>query len=142
MEKTKGRPLKRIDPARIEKVLAAVPLLTADELAGLLNVSRTTLWRRCRSSQRVDEAIARGRARWRVLIRKRLFELLLQTDDTMAAVTAAIFLAKVLLGYSNNGPIGGEARTTDASLRHPRDFSKLTDAELRTVRDLARKAAP
>jgi hypothetical protein len=99
------RPKSRIDLDELEKLCAMQ--CTDEEIAAFLRVSTRTIERR-RKVQSFREAMARGKAKGRVSVRRNLFRL-----ATNGNLGANIFLAKNLLGYrdvvanEHSGPQGG-----------------------------------
>jgi hypothetical protein len=103
-----GRKRVNIDLEQVERLCAIQ--CTDEELASFFGVSPRTIERR-KSQPAFAEAMASGKAKGRLSLRRKLHELAAKGN-----VAAAIFLAKNLLGYKdyfanelsgpNGGPIG------------------------------------
>jgi hypothetical protein len=121
-----GRKPVKIDLEQVEK-LAAIQCTEA-EIASVLGVSERTIERR---KQQPDfaEAMARGKARGRVSLRRNLWSL-----ANKGQPAANIFLAKNLLGYKDyianelSGPDGGPIVIAPAP-----ELKELTDEELKQL---------
>jgi hypothetical protein len=121
-----GRKPVNIDLEQIEK-LAAIQCTEA-EIASVLGISERTIERR---KQQPDfaEAMARGKARGRVSLRRNLWSL-----ANKGQPAANIFLAKNLLGYKDylanelSGPNGGPIAIAPAP-----ELNELTDEELKQL---------
>ena len=121
-----GRKPVNIDLEQVEK-LAAIQCTEA-EIASVLGVSERTIERR---KQQPDfaEAMARGKARGRVSLRRNLWSL-----ANKGQPAANIFLAKNLLGYKDyvanelSGPDGSPIAIGPAP-----EFTDLTDEELKQL---------
>jgi hypothetical protein len=127
-----GRKPVNIDLEQVEK-LAAIQC-TEVEIASVLGVSERTIERR---KQQPDfaEAMARGKARGRVSLRRNLWSL-----ANKGQPAANIFLAKNLLGYKDyfanelSGPNGGPITIAPAP-----ELKELTDDELKQLSVLVGK---
>jgi hypothetical protein len=127
-----GRKPVKIDLEQVEK-LAAIQCTEA-EIASVLGVSERTIERR---KQHPDfaEAMARGKARGRVSLRRNLWSL-----ANKGQPAANIFLAKNLLGYKDyvanelSGPDGGPIAIGPAP-----ELTELTDEELKQLSLLVSK---
>ena len=127
-----GRKPVNIDLEQVEK-LAAIQCTEA-EIASVLGVSERTIERR---KQHPDfaEAMARGKARGRVSLRRNLWSL-----ANKGQPAANIFLAKNLLGYKDyvanelSGPDGGPIAIGPAP-----ELTDLTDEELKQLSLLVSK---
>jgi hypothetical protein len=127
-----GRKAVHIDLEQVEK-LAAIQCTEA-EIASVLGVSERTIERR---KQQPDfaEAMARGKARGRVSLRRNLWSL-----ANKGQPAANIFLAKNLLGYKDyltnehSGPDGGPIMIGPAP-----ELGELTDDELKQLAILVGK---
>jgi hypothetical protein len=127
-----GRKPVNIDLEQVEK-LAAIQCTEA-EIASVLGVSERTIERR---KQQPDfaEAMARGKARGRVSLRRNLWSL-----ANKGQPAANIFLAKNLLGYKDyvanelSGPDGGPIAIGPAP-----ELTELTDEELKQLSLLVSK---
>jgi len=121
-----GRKPVNIDLEQVEK-LAAIQCTEA-EIASVLGVSERTIERR---KQQPDfaEAMARGKARGRVSLRRNLWSL-----ANKGQPAANIFLAKNLLGYKDyvanelSGPDGSPIAIGPAP-----ELTDLTDEELKQL---------
>lgn len=127
-----GRKPVNIDLEQVEK-LAAIQCTEA-EIASVLGVSERTIERR---KQQPDfaEAMARGKARGRVSLRRNLWSL-----ANKGQPAANIFLAKNLLGYKDyfsnelSGPDGGPITIAPAP-----ELTELSDEELKQLSLLVSK---
>ncbi len=127
-----GRKRVNIDLDQVEK-LAAIQCTEA-EIASVLGVSERTIERR---KQQPDfaEAMARGKARGRVSLRRNLWTL-----ANKGQPAANIFLAKNLLGYKDyianelSGPDGGPIAIAPAP-----ELTELTYEELKQLSLLVSK---
>ena len=121
-----GRKRVNIDLDQVEK-LAAIQCTEA-EIASVLGVSERTIERR-KHQPDFAEAMARGKARGRVSLRRNLWTL-----ANKGQPAANIFLAKNLLGYKDyyanelTGPNGGPIAIGAAP-----ELKELTDEELRQL---------
>ena len=88
-----GRKKVNVDLEQVEKLCALQ--CTDEELASFFGVSPRTIERR-KAQPAFAEAMARGKAKGRLSLRRRLHELVAKGN-----VAAAIFLAKNLLGYKD-----------------------------------------
>jgi hypothetical protein len=88
-----GRKRVNIDLEQVERLCAIQ--CTDEELASFFGVSPRTIERR-KSQPAFTEAMARGKAKGRLSLRRKLHELVAKGN-----VAAAIFLAKNLLGYKD-----------------------------------------
>ena len=128
-----GRKAVKIDVAELEKLCGLQ--CTDEEIASFFGVSPRTIERR-RKKPAFAEAMARGRARGRLSLRRSLWGLAVKGNPA-----ANIFLAKNLLGYrdvtssEHSGPGGGPI-PIDA---RP-DLSRLSDEELEQLQGLVEKA--
>jgi hypothetical protein len=121
-----GRKPVNIDLEQVEK-LAAIQCTEA-EIASIIGVSERTIERR---KQHPDfaEAMARGKARGRVSLRRSLWALAQKGNPA-----GNIFLAKNLLGYKDyfsnehSGPDGGPIQIGPAP-----ELKELSDDELRQL---------
>jgi hypothetical protein len=123
------RPKSRIDLDELEKLCAMQ--CTDEEIAAFLRVSTRTIERR-RKVQSFREAMARGKAKGRVSVRRNLFRL-----ATNGNLGANIFLAKNLLGYrdvvanEHSGPQGGPIEMSLADvLRERKKAAEQKDNEV------------
>ena len=127
-----GRKRLRINLVELEKLCGLN--CTDEEIAGFFGVSVRTIERRKQRPAFADP-MQRGRAKGRLSLRRKLFQLALEGN-----VAACIFLAKNLLGYrdvlrnEHSGPDGGPI-----PLDSRPDFSRLSDVELELVHTLANK---
>ena len=127
-----GRKAVSIDLEQVEKLCALQ--CTDEELASFFGVSPSTIDRR-KKQPGFAEAMARGRAKGRLSLRRNLFGLANKGNPA-----ANIFLAKNLLGYKDyftneiSGPDGGPIVLGAAP-----ELGGLTDEELRQLRDLVAK---
>ncbi len=127
-----GRKAVHIDLEQVEK-LAAIQCTEA-EIASVLGVSERTIERRKQQSD-FAEAMARGKARGRVSLRRNLWSL-----ANKGQPAANIFLAKNLLGYKDyltnehSGPDGGPIMIGPAP-----ELGELTDDELKQLAILVGK---
>jgi hypothetical protein len=90
----RGRPAVHIDLTEVEK-LASIQA-TDEEIADFFDVTRRTLTRK-KQQPEFRRALERGKAKGRIALRRRLFQL-----AQAGNVAAAIFLGKNLLGYRDN----------------------------------------
>jgi hypothetical protein len=122
----------KIDTAEMEKLCALQ--CTDEEIASFFGVSVRTIERRRRKPV-FAEAMARGRARGRLSLRRSLWGLAAKGNPA-----ANIFLAKNLLGYrdvlsnEHSGPDGGPIAIDSRP-----DFSKLSNEELEQLQKLDEK---
>ena len=124
-KRPRGRPIaKTIDLSELEK-LASIQC-TDDEIADFFNMDRRTLTRKKKQVE-VRNAIERGKAKGRISVRRRLFQI--AQSDKAGSVAAAIFLGKALLGYRD--------RDVSAPVSESEGQNKLTSEEaVRKIRDL------
>jgi hypothetical protein len=126
-----GRKRIKIDLAELEKLCALQ--CTDDEIASFFGVSPRTVERR-KKQPAFAEAVARGKARGRLSLRRSLWGLAVKGNPA-----ANIFLSKNLLGYKDvlsnehSGPDGGPIQFSvlEALQRrrnHLAEQRKLTDA--------------
>jgi hypothetical protein len=112
------RPETTIDLQEIERLCTMQ--CTDEEIAAFLGVSTRTIERR-RKVQSFREAMARGKAKGRVSVRRNLFRLAINGN-----LGANIFLAKNLLGYKDvvsnehTGPEGGPIQMSLADVLRER----------------------
>ena len=127
-----GRRRIKIDLAEVEKLCALQ--CTDEEIASFFTVSPRTIERR-KKQPAFAEAIARGKARGRLSLRRSLWGLAMKGNPA-----ANIFLSKNLLGYrdvlsnEHSGRDGGPI-----AIDHPPDLSRLSDAELEQLDAIAKK---
>jgi hypothetical protein len=127
-----GRKPVKIDLEQVEK-LAAIQCTEA-EIASVIGVSESTIDRR-KHQPDFAEAMARGKARGRVSLRRNLWAL-----ANKGQPAANIFLAKNLLGYKDyfsselSGPNGGPIAIAAAP-----ELKELTDEELKQLSLLVSK---
>jgi hypothetical protein len=127
-----GRKRVNIDLDQVEK-LAAIQCTEA-EIASVLGVSERTIERR-KHQPDFAEAIARGKARGRVSLRRNLWTL-----ANKGQPAANIFLAKNLLGYKDyfsnehTGPDGGPITIAPAP-----ELGELSNDELKQLSLLVSK---
>jgi hypothetical protein len=127
-----GRKRVNIDLDQVEK-LAAIQCTEA-EIASVLGVSERTIERR-KHQPDFAEAMARGKARGRVSLRRNLWTL-----ANKGQPAANIFLAKNLLGYKDyianelSGPDGGPIEIAPAP-----ELKELTYEELKQLSLLVSK---
>jgi hypothetical protein len=121
-----GRKPVNIDLEQVEK-LAAIQCTEA-EIASVLGVSERTIERR-KLQPDFAEAMARGKARGRVSLRRNLWSL-----ANKGQPAANIFLAKNLLGYKDY--VANELSGPDGSpiaIGPVPEFTDLTDEELKQL---------
>ncbi len=127
-----GRKRVNIDMEQVEK-LAAIQCTEA-EIASVLGVSERTIERR-KHQPDFAEAMARGKARGRVSLRRSLWALAQKGNPA-----GNIFLAKNLLGYKDyisnehSGPDGGPIQVGPAP-----ELGELTHEELKQLASLLSK---
>jgi hypothetical protein len=130
-----GRKRVNLDLEQVEK-LAAIQCTEA-EIASVLGVSERTIDRR-KHHPDFAEAIARGKARGRVSLRRSLWALAQKGNPA-----GNIFLAKNLLGYKDyftnehSGPDGGPIQIGPAP-----ELGELSVDELKQLTVLVGKASP
>jgi len=130
-----GRKAVKIDLEQVEKLGGLQ--CTDNELAAFLGVSARTIERR-KTQPAFSEALARGKAKGLVTLRRNLWALAARGNPA-----ANIFLAKNLLGYKDffsnelSGPNGGPIVIDRKS-----DLSKLSDEDLQELERLVEKAKP
>ena len=130
-----GRKAIKLDVAEMEKLSALQ--CTDEELAAWFGVSVRTIERR-RRSPAFAEALARGKAKGRLSLRRSLWGLAAKGNPA-----ANIFLAKNLLGYrdyfrnEHSGPEGGPMEIGPTP-----DLSVLTDEELAQLQAIGLKLHP
>lgn len=128
-----GRKPIQIDLEQVEKLCALQ--CTDEELASFFGVDVRTIERR-KNQPAFADAIARGKAKGRLSLRRNLWGLAAKGNPA-----ANIFLAKNLLGYKDyfsnehTGPDGGPIAITPAP-----ELSALNDEELKQLRALIAKA--
>jgi len=121
-----GRKAVNIDLEQVEKLCGLQ--CTDEELASVLGVSLRTIDRR-KSQPPFAEAMARGKAKGRMSLRRNLWALASKGNPA-----ANIFLAKNLLGYKDyvanelSGPDGGAIAIGPAP-----ELGDLTDDELKQL---------
>jgi hypothetical protein len=122
-----------IDLEQVEKLCGLQ--CTDDELASFFGVSARTIERR-KNQPAFAEAVARGKAKGRLSLRRYLWGLAAKGNPA-----ANIFLAKNLLGYKDyfanelSGPDGGAIQIGPAP-----EMADYTDEELKQLRALLNKA--
>jgi hypothetical protein len=127
-----GRKAVHIDLEQVEKLCGLQ--CTDEELASVLGVSLRTIERR-KSQPPFAEAMARGKAKGRMSLRRNLWALASKGNPA-----ANIFLAKNLLGYKDyvanelSGPDGGAIAIGPAP-----ELGDLTDDELKQLAILVGK---
>ncbi len=130
--KNAGRKPIAIDLVELEKLCALQ--CTDEEIAYFFGVTPRTIENR-RKQHRFSEPMKRGRAKGRISVRRSQMRLLEAGNTTMA-----IWLGKQLLGQRDvvtnelTGGGGGPIAITSKP-----DLSRLTDDELRQLRELTRK---
>lgn len=128
-----GRKAVHIDLEQVEKLCGLQ--CTDEELASVLGVSLRTIERR-KSQPAFAEAMARGKAKGRMSLRRNLWALASKGNPA-----ANIFLAKNLLGYKDyianelSGPDGGAIAIAPAP-----ELGELTDEEIKQLAFLLGKA--
>ncbi len=135
MKPKRGRKPVRIDLVELEKLCSLQ--CTDAEIAGWFGVSTRTI-ESGRKKPEFADAMQRGRARGRISVRRAQMKMLEGGSGTMG-----VWLGKQILGQrdvitteltgSGGGPI---------QLAIQPDLKRLSDDELRQLRDLARKACP
>ena len=127
-----GRKAVNIDLEQVEKLCGLQ--CTDEELASVLGVSLRTIDRR-KSQPPFAEAMARGKAKGRMSLRRNLWALASKGNPA-----ANIFLAKNLLGYKDyvanelSGPDGGPIAIGPAP-----ELGELTDDEIKQLNILLSK---
>jgi hypothetical protein len=127
-----GRKRVNIDLEQVEKLCALQ--CTDEELASYFGVSPRTIERR-KAQPTFAEAMARGKSKGRLSLRRRLHELAAKGN-----VAAAIFLAKNILGYKDyfanelSGPNGDPIAIGPAP-----ELGGLDDDELKQLKELLNK---
>ena len=131
----RGRKPVQINLVELEK-LAAMDC-TDEEIAGWFEVSTRTIESR-RKRPEFAAAIARGRARGRISLRRKQFQILEAGNPTMA-----VWLGKQILGQrdvvtnEHTGPGGGPIQVVAAKP----DLSRLSDQDLTLLRAIVQKLA-
>lgn len=128
-----GRKAVHIDLEQVEKLCGLQ--CTDEELASFFAVSPRTIERR-KSQPAFADAMARGKAKGRLSLRRNLWGLAAKGNPA-----ANIFLAKNLLGYKDyfanelSGPNGGAIQIGPAP-----ELADFTDDELKQLNSLVSKA--
>ena len=128
-----GRKAVHIDLEQVEKLCGLQ--CTDEELASFFGVSPRTIERR-KNQPAFAEAVARGKAKGRLSLRRSLWGLAAKGNPA-----ANIFLSKNLLGYTDyfrtehSGPDGGPIVIGPAH-----EFADYTDEELKQLSALLSKA--
>ena len=127
-----GRKPVEIDLVELEKLCALQ--CTDEEIASFFGVSTRTIENR-RRQRRFDEVMKRGRAKGRISVRRSQMKLLEAGNSTMG-----VWLGKQLLGQREviTNELTGSGGGPIAIAGKP-DLSRLTDDELRQMRELAIK---
>jgi len=135
---TGGRAKKPVDFAALDKLLAMQG--TAEECAGVLNVSVDTLDARVREKFGITfaEYAAPRRASGRMSLRRAQFVTAVQKQNP----TMLIWLGKNVLGQTDKQEITGAGGAPLVPAKALPDYSQLTTEELRTFLALAEKARP
>jgi len=129
-----GRKPVHIDLEQVEK-LAGIQC-TDEEIAAFLGVSVSTVERR-KKQPSFAEALARGKAKGRVSLRRYLWALAAKGNPA-----ASIFLSKNLLGYKDyfsnelSGPDGGPIAIGPAP-----ELGELSDEEIKQLATILSKTA-
>lgn len=129
-----GRPPKKLDLAQVQS-MASIGL-TVDEIGLLLDLNRTTLWRRSQTDPEFRNAIEKGRANLRTSLRRRMYEQGVRDGNT----TMLIWLSKNLLGWSDKNEHVHAGDAQRPVVVNGTKFSKLSVEELRTLNGLMDKA--
>lgn len=128
-----GRKAVHIDLEQVEKLCALQ--CTDEEVASFFGVNVRTIERRKEQQPAFADAMARGKAKGRLSLRRSLWGLAAKGNPA-----ANIFLAKNLLGYKDyfsnehSGPDGGPIVIAPAP-----ELSALNDEELKQLRTLVSK---
>jgi hypothetical protein len=133
--KRKGRKPVEIDLTELEKLSALQ--CTDEEIASWFGVTTRTIENR-RKSPAFAQAMQRGRTRGRISVRRAQMRMLEGGNGTMG-----VWLGKQLLGQRDvitNQHVGSNDGPIQVSMKP--DLSRLTDAELQQLRELALKALP
>src|SRR3990172_4869161 len=98
----RGRPAKKLDLVQIE-AMAAIGL-TMDEIGKILDVHRTTIWRRAQEDPEFCNALEKGKAKLHVSLKRKMYEQGVRDGNT----TMLIWLSKNLLGWSDKHEYSGQ----------------------------------